>query len=169
MEMKKIGVLGAGMMGAEIALCFAMNGYETILGDINQELADKGKAKQASVLDRRIAKGKLEAEKKDEILARVTDGWRPGVGHEGARLPAEQAGKDRLSRRRAVVLVVAHERLFNLKMVQQLHGHARILGGDEIRAAQRLDGAGREIPEVSDGRSHQIYNSGHPDHSLSLK
>lgn len=72
MEMKKIGVLGAGMMGAEIALCFAMNGYETILGDINQELADKGKAKQASVLDRRIAKGKLEAEKKDEILARVT-------------------------------------------------------------------------------------------------
>ena len=105
----------------------------------------------------------------DEILARVADGWRPGVGHEGARLPAEQAGKDRLSRRRAVVLVVAHERLFNLKMVQQLHGHARILGGDEIRAAQRLDGAGREIPEVSDGRSHQIYNSGHPDHSLSLK
>ena len=105
----------------------------------------------------------------DEILARVADGWRPGVGHEGARLPAEQAGKDRLSRCRAVVLMVAHERLFDLKMVQQLHGHARILGGDEIRAAQRLDGAGREIPEVSDGRSHQIYNSGHSDHSLSLK
>ena len=35
MELKKIGVVGAGMMGSEIALCFAMNGYETILGDIN--------------------------------------------------------------------------------------------------------------------------------------
>lgn len=72
MEMKKIGVIGAGMMGAEIALCFAMHGYETVLGDISQELADKGKAKQAGVLDRRIVKGRLEAGKKDEILSRVT-------------------------------------------------------------------------------------------------
>lgn len=43
MEMKKIGVVGAGMMGAEIALCFAIHGYETILGDISQELADKAR------------------------------------------------------------------------------------------------------------------------------
>lgn len=71
MEIKKVGVVGAGMMGAEIALCFAMNGYETVLGDINQELADKGKLKQASVLDRRIAKGRLEAGQKDVILSRV--------------------------------------------------------------------------------------------------
>lgn len=70
-EIKKVGVVGAGMMGAEIALCFAMNGYETVLGDINQELADKGKLKQASVLDRRIAKGRLEAGQKDVILSRV--------------------------------------------------------------------------------------------------
>ena len=72
MEMKKIGVLGAGMMGAEIALCFAANGYETILGDINQELADRGRDKQAGVLDRRIAKGKMDSARKGEILANVT-------------------------------------------------------------------------------------------------
>lgn len=72
MEMKKIGVVGAGMMGAEIALCFAMSGYETMLGDISQELADKGKEKQAGVLDRRIAKGRLDAGEKAHILARVT-------------------------------------------------------------------------------------------------
>ena len=72
MEIKKVGVVGAGMMGAEIALCFAMSGYTTVLGDINQELADRGKERQATVLDRRIAKGRLEAGQKEEILSRVT-------------------------------------------------------------------------------------------------
>ncbi len=72
MEMKKIGVLGAGMMGSEIALCFAMNGYETVLTDVNQELANKGKEKQAAALDRRIAKGKLTEDRKEEILGRVS-------------------------------------------------------------------------------------------------
>lgn len=72
MEMKKIGVLGAGMMGSEIALCFAMNGYETVLTDVNQELANKGKEKQAAALDRRIAKGKLTEDRKEQILGRVS-------------------------------------------------------------------------------------------------
>ncbi len=72
MEMKKIGVLGAGMMGSEIALCFAMNGYEAVLTDVNQELANKGKEKQAAALDRRIAKGKLTEDQKEQILGRVT-------------------------------------------------------------------------------------------------
>lgn len=72
MEMKKIGVLGAGMMGAEIALCFAMNGYETVLTDVNQELANKGKEKQAAALDRRIAKGKMTEDQKEQILGRVS-------------------------------------------------------------------------------------------------
>lgn len=70
--MGKIGVVGAGMMGAEIALCFAMAGYETVLNDISQEIADKGKEKQDQVLSKRIKKGKLEESKKDEILANVT-------------------------------------------------------------------------------------------------
>ncbi|WP_312281165.1 3-hydroxyacyl-CoA dehydrogenase family protein [Oscillibacter sp.] len=72
MEMKKIGVLGAGMMGSEIALCFAMNGYETVLTDVNQELANKGKEKQSAALDRRIAKGKLTEDQKEQILGRVS-------------------------------------------------------------------------------------------------
>ena len=44
---KKVGVVGAGMMGAEIALCFARAGYETVLSDVNQELADNGKVKSS--------------------------------------------------------------------------------------------------------------------------
>lgn len=72
MEIQKIGVVGAGMMGAEIALCFEMAGYETVLSDIKLEFAENGKKKQAAVLDKRIAKGKLAAEEKEVILSRVT-------------------------------------------------------------------------------------------------
>lgn len=72
MERKKIGVLGAGTMGTEIALCFAMYGYETVLGDINRKLADKGKSRQAAILDRQIAEGTLQARQKEEILSCVT-------------------------------------------------------------------------------------------------
>lgn len=72
MEIQKIGVVGAGMMGAEIALCFEMAGYKTVLSDIKIEFAENGKKKQAAILDKRIAKGKLAAEEKDAILSHVT-------------------------------------------------------------------------------------------------
>ena len=68
---KKVGVVGAGMMGAEIAICFARAGYETVLSDVNQELADNGKVKQAAVLDKNIKKGKITEEDKEKTLARV--------------------------------------------------------------------------------------------------
>lgn len=69
---KKAGVVGAGMMGAEIALCFARAGYETVLNDIKLELAENGKLKQAAILDKNIRKGKVTEEEKAKILARVT-------------------------------------------------------------------------------------------------
>lgn len=69
---KKVGVVGAGMMGAEIALCFARAGMETILSDVSLEVAQKGKEKQAAVLDKSIKKGKLDAALKQEILSNVT-------------------------------------------------------------------------------------------------
>lgn len=68
---KKVGVVGAGMMGAEIALCFARAGYETVLSDVTQELADNGKVKQAAVLDKNIKKGKITEEDKEKTLALV--------------------------------------------------------------------------------------------------
>lgn len=72
MEIRKIGVVGAGMMGAEIALCFERAGYETVLNDVTLEYAEKGKKKQEVILDKRIAKGKLTEEEKLSILSRVT-------------------------------------------------------------------------------------------------
>ena len=59
------------MMGAEIALCFAKAGYKTLLNDASLELAERGKERLFAVLDKQIAKGKLEAAKKDQILARI--------------------------------------------------------------------------------------------------
>ena len=69
---KKVGVVGAGMMGAEIALCFARAGFDTVLSDIKQEIADAGKAKQAAVLDKNIKKGKITEADKEATLAKVT-------------------------------------------------------------------------------------------------
>lgn len=68
---KKVGVVGAGMMGAEIALCFARAGFDTILSDTAEEFAKQGKEKQAVILDKNIKKGKLTEEDKKVILARV--------------------------------------------------------------------------------------------------
>lgn len=62
---KKVGVVGAGMMGAEIALCFARADFQTVLNDIKMEFAENGKKKQEAVLDKGIKKGKItEADKK---------------------------------------------------------------------------------------------------------
>ncbi len=72
MSMKKIGVVGAGMMGSEIALCFARSGMTVILADIKQEFAEGGKRKQEAILSKQVAKGRMSEEQKADILARVT-------------------------------------------------------------------------------------------------
>lgn len=72
MSMKKIGVVGAGMMGSEIALCFARSGMNVILADIKQEFAEGGKRKQEAILSKQVAKGRMSEEQKADILARVT-------------------------------------------------------------------------------------------------
>ncbi len=68
---QKVGVVGAGMMGAEIALCFAREGYETYLNDIKLEIAENGKKKEAAVLDKNIKKGRITEEDKVNTLAKV--------------------------------------------------------------------------------------------------
>ena len=56
MGIEKAGIIGAGMMGAEIAVCFAMAGTDVILKDANMELAQAGKDRLGSVLDKAIKK-----------------------------------------------------------------------------------------------------------------
>ena len=71
-QVKKIGVLGAGMMGAGIALVSAQAGMEVILIDRDQESADKGKAYTEAYLDKGIKRGKVTAEKKETMLGQIT-------------------------------------------------------------------------------------------------
>ena len=71
-RVKKIGVLGAGMMGSGIALVSAQAGMEVVLVDRDQAAADKGKAYSEAYLDKGIKRGKVTAEKKEAMLNQIT-------------------------------------------------------------------------------------------------
>jgi 3-hydroxyacyl-CoA dehydrogenase/enoyl-CoA hydratase/3-hydroxybutyryl-CoA epimerase len=71
-DVKKVAVLGAGMMGAGIAYVQAMAGIETVLIDQTQEAADKGKAHAAELLAKRISRGQMTQDKADQVLALIT-------------------------------------------------------------------------------------------------
>ncbi|SFP14770.1 3-hydroxyacyl-CoA dehydrogenase NAD-binding domain-containing protein [Tranquillimonas alkanivorans] len=68
----KVGVLGAGMMGAGIAYVSANAGIEVVLLDQKQDAADKGKSYSEGILDKGIQRKKVTPEKKDEVLGRIT-------------------------------------------------------------------------------------------------
>jgi 3-hydroxyacyl-CoA dehydrogenase/enoyl-CoA hydratase/3-hydroxybutyryl-CoA epimerase len=71
-EVKKLGVLGAGMMGAGIAFVAATAGIEVVLLDRDVPSAEKGKAYTAKAQAKLIEKGKLSQDKADAVLARIT-------------------------------------------------------------------------------------------------
>ncbi|MBQ4825007.1 enoyl-CoA hydratase/isomerase family protein [Leisingera sp. HS039] len=71
-SVKKIGILGAGMMGAGIALVSAQAGMDVVLIDRDQDAADKGKAYSAAYMDKGIKRGKATEEKKEALLAQIT-------------------------------------------------------------------------------------------------
>jgi 3-hydroxybutyryl-CoA dehydrogenase len=67
----KVGIVGAGMMGAEIGLCFAMSGIEVVMKDLSTVLAEGGRTRLVGVIDKAIQKGKLAIEEKDRTLKRI--------------------------------------------------------------------------------------------------
>ena len=66
-----IGVLGAGQMGGGIAQVAAAAGYQVVLADASQDLADRGRSKIAAILGKQVEKGKMKAEDKDALVARI--------------------------------------------------------------------------------------------------
>ena len=71
----KVGIIGAGTMGAGIAQAFAMtDGYEVCLCDIEMKFAEGGKARIQKNLNFLVGKGKMEQEKADAIMAKITCG-----------------------------------------------------------------------------------------------
>ncbi|MFE6924074.1 3-hydroxyacyl-CoA dehydrogenase NAD-binding domain-containing protein [Nocardia sp. NPDC057663] len=71
-EIKKIGVIGAGMMGAGIAYVSAKAGYEVVLKDVKIEAAVKGKGYAEAIEAKALSRGKTTQEKSDALLARIT-------------------------------------------------------------------------------------------------
>ena len=71
MEVKTIGIIGAGTMGRGIAYAAAVGGYRTILEDVMPETLAKGMVWIGQSLDEGVQRGKLEAATRDAALARI--------------------------------------------------------------------------------------------------
>jgi len=71
MEIKTIGIAGAGTMGAGIAQVTATYGYQTILFDVNETMLTKAKAGIEKSLESLVQKQKITADKKSEIISRI--------------------------------------------------------------------------------------------------
>jgi 3-hydroxyacyl-CoA dehydrogenase/enoyl-CoA hydratase/3-hydroxybutyryl-CoA epimerase len=70
-SVKKLGVLGAGMMGAGIAYVAAKVGISVVLKDVSIEAAEKGKAYSTAILDKKISKGRGTVAEKDALLSLI--------------------------------------------------------------------------------------------------
>jgi len=93
-KVSKLGVLGAGMMGAGIAYVSSKVGIEVVLLDTKQEAADKGKAYSEGLMDKAIQRGKATPADKTALLDRIT----PTTEHsalEGCDLIIEAVFEDR--------------------------------------------------------------------------
>lgn len=71
MKIKKVGVVGCGMMGSGIAIASARAGYETIIEETSEELIKKGLETISRWLSKNVDKGKLTVEEKDQTLSTI--------------------------------------------------------------------------------------------------
>ena len=71
MKVKKVGVVGCGLMGSGIAEVCARSGYQTAVLEVNQQFLDKGMASIKSSLDKAVSKGKVSQQDRDATLGRL--------------------------------------------------------------------------------------------------
>ncbi|WP_424932823.1 3-hydroxybutyryl-CoA dehydrogenase [Amaricoccus macauensis] len=74
MEIKEVGIIGAGQMGNGIAHVFAVAGYDVRLTDISEEALERARGVIEKNLDRQVSRGKVSAEDRDAALGRLTMG-----------------------------------------------------------------------------------------------
>jgi 3-hydroxybutyryl-CoA dehydrogenase len=72
MEIRKIGVVGAGQMGNGIAHVMSLAGFEVMLNDISQDMLDKAIATMTRNMERQVSRGKITQDAMDSALARIT-------------------------------------------------------------------------------------------------
>lgn len=71
MNIKTVGVVGAGSMGSGIANLAAMNGFRVILRDIDEKYLRAGLDRMNAFMEKSVARGKMTVEQKQETLARI--------------------------------------------------------------------------------------------------
>jgi 3-hydroxybutyryl-CoA dehydrogenase len=72
MQIDTVGVVGCGLMGAGIAQVCAEAGFKVVVREVSQPLLDKGLGRIASFLAKGVEKGKVSAERRDEVLGRLS-------------------------------------------------------------------------------------------------
>jgi 3-hydroxybutyryl-CoA dehydrogenase len=72
MEVRKVGIVGAGQMGNGIAHVFALSGYEVVLNDISEDSLKKAIGTIDKNLERQVSRGKISAEEKAAALGRIS-------------------------------------------------------------------------------------------------
>ncbi len=70
-EVKKLGILGAGMMGAGIAYVSAQAGMEVVLKDVSIEAAERGKGYSRNLLQKGVERGNVDVQRVDDLLNRI--------------------------------------------------------------------------------------------------
>ena len=71
MEIKRVGVVGCGLMGSGITQVCAQSGYQVVVSEVNDELLNKGLASISSFLTRNVKKGRVSQAEKEATLARI--------------------------------------------------------------------------------------------------
>ena len=71
-QVRKVGVLGAGMMGAAIAYVCARAGIDVVLKDVSREAAEKGRGYSVELEEKALSRGRTTKERSAELLARIT-------------------------------------------------------------------------------------------------
>ncbi|MFI5046759.1 MAG: 3-hydroxybutyryl-CoA dehydrogenase [Acidimicrobiia bacterium] len=83
MDVERVGVVGAGLMGTGIAEVCARSGSQVLVCDTNEKFLDGGRERLEASLDRAVRAGKLDADERDAVLARV--GFTTDLGDFGDR------------------------------------------------------------------------------------
>jgi 3-hydroxybutyryl-CoA dehydrogenase len=71
MDIRTVGVVGAGQMGSGIAHVFALAGYEVLLNDVNREALDRGLSNIGKNLDRQVSRGKVSEDDREAAFGRI--------------------------------------------------------------------------------------------------
>ena len=144
-KLRKIGVLGAGFMGAGVAYVSASAGLDVVLIDRDQETADKGKAHSEKLVSTQIAKGRARSADRDALLQRI----HPSADYadlKGCDLVVEAVFEDRAVKKEAT------------EKAQAVLGAGRHLRQQHLDAADRL--AGRDFAKPGEFHRHPFLFAG---------